>query len=156
MGTLVDRVHRELSDEDIAKIAGTYHAWRGDKGAGKYEDVAGFCKAAKLDEIRKHGHVLTPGRYVGAEEVEDDGEPFEEKMKRLTATVTRAANRSHGSGRRHCQQSQGDWVWWLNQFLRLNIYICRRDWRHCLRVGRGNAWMMCVRACLIAPTPLHV
>jgi len=59
----------------------------GDEGAGDYADVAGFCKAAKLDDIRKHGHVLTPGRYVGAEAVEDDGEPFEEKMKRLTATL---------------------------------------------------------------------
>ena len=87
MGTLVDRVHRELTDEDIAKIAGTYHAWRGDKGAGKYADVAGFCKSATLDDIRKHGHVLTPGRYVGAEAVEDDGEPFDEKMKRLAATL---------------------------------------------------------------------
>ena len=87
LGTLTDRVHRELTDEDIARIAGTYHAWRGDKGAGKYEDVAGFCKAAKLDEIRKHGHVLTPGRYVGAEAVEDDGEPFAEKMARLAATL---------------------------------------------------------------------
>ena len=87
MGTLVDRTHRELTDDDLAKIAGTYHAWRGDKGAGKYADVPGFCKATKLDDIRKHGHVLTPGRYVGAEEVEDDGEPFEEKMKRLTTTL---------------------------------------------------------------------
>ena len=67
LGTLVDRTHRELTDEDIARIAGTYHAWRGDKGAGEYADVPGFCKAATLDEIRKHGHVLTPGRYVGAE-----------------------------------------------------------------------------------------
>ena len=62
MGILVDRVHRELTDEDVAKIAGAYHAWRGDKGAGKYADVLGFCKATKLDDIRKHGHVLTPGR----------------------------------------------------------------------------------------------
>ena len=87
MGTLVDRVHRELTDEDVAKIAGAYHSWRGDKGAGKYADVLGFCKATKLDDIRKHGHVLTPGRYVGAEAVEDDGEPFEEKMKRLASTL---------------------------------------------------------------------
>jgi type I restriction enzyme M protein len=86
IGTLTDRVHRELTDEDIARIAGTYHAWRGDKGAGEYTDVPGFCKAAKLDEIQKHGYVLTPGRYVGAEAVEDDGEPFEEKMTRLAAT----------------------------------------------------------------------
>lgn len=84
---MIDRVHRELTDEDILKIAGTYHAWRGDKGAGKYENVAGFCKSAKLDEIRGHGFVLTPGRYVGAEEAEDDGEPFEQKLKRLTATL---------------------------------------------------------------------
>ncbi len=87
MGTLVDRVHRELTDAGVEKIAGAYHAWRGDKGAGEYADVPGFCIAAKLDDIRKHGHVLTPGRYVGSEAVEDDGEPFEEKMSRLTAML---------------------------------------------------------------------
>jgi type I restriction enzyme M protein len=87
MGTLIDRVHRELSDEDIGKIAGTYHAWRGDKSAGTYADLLGFCKATKLDDIRKHGYVLTPGRYVGAEAQEEDAEPFEEKMKRLTAKL---------------------------------------------------------------------
>ena len=87
LGVLKNRVQRELTDEDVAKIAGTYHAWRGDKGAGKYADMPGFCKAATLDEIRKHGHVLTPGRYVGAEAVEDDGEPFDEKMARLAATL---------------------------------------------------------------------
>jgi type I restriction enzyme M protein len=86
MGTLMDRVHRELTDPDVAKIAGTYHAWRGDLKAAKYADVPGFCNAAKLDDIRKHGHVLTPGRYVGAEAAEQDVEPFDEKMKRLTAT----------------------------------------------------------------------
>jgi type I restriction enzyme M protein len=87
MGRMVDRTHRELTEEDIARIAGTYHAWRGDPDAGEYQDVPGFCKSAALDEIRKHGYVLTPGRYVGAEAVEDDAEPFEEKMKRLTATL---------------------------------------------------------------------
>src|SRR5206468_102880 len=87
LGTMIDRVHRELTDEDIQKIAGTYHAWRGDKGAGKYKEIPGFCKAAKLEEIRAHGFVLTPGRYVGAEEAEDDGEPFEKKLKRLSATL---------------------------------------------------------------------
>ncbi len=87
LGPLVDRTHRELTDEDIAKIAGAYHAWRGEKGAGEYADVPGFCKSAPLEEIRKHGHVLTPGRYVGAEAQEDDGEPFEEKMRRFTATL---------------------------------------------------------------------
>ena len=89
LGTLVDRVHRELSDEDIARIARTYHAWRGEKDAGTYEDVAGFCKSATLAEVEAHGFVLTPGRYVGAEEVEGDGEPFDAKMKRLTATLAR-------------------------------------------------------------------
>ena len=87
MGTLIDRVHRELSDAEIATIAGTYHAWRGD-GAGVYADVPGFCKAAPLEEIRQHGYILTPGRYVGAAEVEDDGEPFEEKMARLVEDLT--------------------------------------------------------------------
>ena len=87
MGTLTDRVHRELSDDDVARIAGTYHAWRGDKDAGTYADVPAFCKAAKLDNIRKHSHVLTPGRYVGSEGIEDDGERFEDKMKRLATTL---------------------------------------------------------------------
>jgi len=97
MGTMVDRTHRDLTDDDLAKIAGTYHAWRGDpilnpplkKGGegGIYKDIPGFCKSATLEEIRKHGHVLTPGRYVGAEAAEDDGEPFEEKMKRLAETL---------------------------------------------------------------------
>ena len=87
MGMLVDRVHRELTDADVAKIVGIYHAWRADRGAEKYADVPGFCNAAKLDDIRKHGHVLTPGRYIGAEAAEEDAEPFEEKMKRLTATL---------------------------------------------------------------------
>jgi len=85
---MVDRTHRELTNDDIARIAGTYHAWRGDKNANKkYEDVPGFCKSAPLEEIRKHGYVLTPGRYVGAEAVPEDTEPFEEKMKRLTAQL---------------------------------------------------------------------
>ncbi|NCD14562.1 MAG: SAM-dependent DNA methyltransferase, partial [Bacteroidia bacterium] len=102
MGMLTDRVHRELTEADLEKIIGTYHAWRGDRGTGvppvakgklgrdaqaTYRDIAGFCKSAKLDEIATHGHVLTPGRYVGAEEVEDDGEPFEEKMPRLVAEL---------------------------------------------------------------------
>ena len=87
LGVMIDRVHRELTDEEIKRLADTYHAWRGNKGAGKYQDVPGFCKSAALDEIREHGHVLTPGRYVGAEEVEDDDEPFEEKMTRLVAEL---------------------------------------------------------------------
>ncbi|MDI6773352.1 MAG: class I SAM-dependent DNA methyltransferase [bacterium] len=87
LGRMVDRTHRELTDEDIARIAATYHAWRGEKEAGAYKDLPGFCKSATLEEIRKHGHVLTPGRYVGAEAREDDGEPFEEKMARLVARL---------------------------------------------------------------------
>jgi type I restriction enzyme M protein len=96
MGTMIDRVHRELTEEDIRKIADTYHAWRGDKsasrgrqstGSSEYKDIPGFCKSATLDDIRHHGHILTPGRYVGAAEQEDDGEPFEDKMAPLTATL---------------------------------------------------------------------
>jgi len=86
-GVLLDRVHRELTDEEIARIAKTYHAWRGEKDAGKYEDVPGFCKSAAAEEIAAHGHVLTPGRYVGAEAVEDDDEAFEDKMRRLATTL---------------------------------------------------------------------
>ncbi|MEZ4221379.1 MAG: class I SAM-dependent DNA methyltransferase [Polyangiaceae bacterium] len=86
LGTMIDRVHRELTDADIERIADSYHRWRGD-GSGKYEDVPGFCKSARTDDIEAHHFVLTPGRYVGAEEVEDDDEPFEEKMARLVAKL---------------------------------------------------------------------
>ena len=111
MGTLIDRVHRELTDADLEKITSTYHAWRGNAGSRggaenaeekktsaseslrasasprEYSDIPGFCKSATTDEIAAHGHVLTPGRYVGAEEVEDDGDPFEKKMPRLVAEL---------------------------------------------------------------------
>jgi type I restriction enzyme M protein len=87
LGTMADRTHLELTDEDIAKIAGTYHAWRGDKNAVNYADMSGFCKVAKIEDIRKHGHVLTPGRYVGAEAAEEDDELFDEKMQRLAKTL---------------------------------------------------------------------
>ncbi len=87
LGRMVDRTHRELTDDDIARISGTYHAWRGEKDAGDYADQPGFCKSATLDETRKHGHVLTPGRFVGAEAQADDGVPFEDKMKRLVAQL---------------------------------------------------------------------
>ena len=92
LGTMVDRRHRELTPEDIKIISDTYHAWRGELVDGqKIEsaDVAGFCKVAKLDEIKKQGSILTPGRYVGAEEEEDDEEEFEEKMKRLTSELSK-------------------------------------------------------------------
>jgi len=94
MGFLVDRKHRELSEDEIARIARTYHAWRGEKDAGKYADVPGFCKSASTDEITAHGCILTPGRYVGAEDIEDEGEPFEEKMKRLTQKLRRQLTES--------------------------------------------------------------
>ncbi len=87
MGRMVDRTHRELTDEEIAHIANTYHAWRGDPDAGEYQDIPGFCKSAPLDEIRHHDYVLTPGRYVGAAEQEEDDKPFEEKMQRLVAQL---------------------------------------------------------------------
>lgn len=87
LGYLVDRTHRELTEEEIARIAATYHAWRGESEAGTYADVPGFCKSATLEEIKSHGYGLTPGRYVGAEEAEDDDEPFEEKMQQLTAKL---------------------------------------------------------------------
>jgi len=80
LGTMVDRTRKELTPDDIATIAGTYHAWR---DGTAHVDVPGFCKRASIDEIRAHHHVLTPGRYVGVQDVEDDGEPFEDKMQRL-------------------------------------------------------------------------
>lgn len=86
LGKMVDRTHREFLTDDIKKIADTYHAYRGTNGQ-EYKDVAGFCKIAKLDEIQKNDYVLTPGRYVGLAEQEDDGEPYEEKMARLTSEL---------------------------------------------------------------------
>ena len=87
LGVMIDRRHRELTDEDVKKISDVYHAWRGEKNSGKYEDVAGFCKSAILKDVEKNGFILTPGRYVGVAEEEDDGEPFEEKMKRLVGEL---------------------------------------------------------------------
>jgi type I restriction enzyme M protein len=85
MGFLKDRVHRELTDEDIDKISDTYHKWR--KDPEKYEDEKGFSKSAQMEEVEKNVFTLTPGRYVGMKDVEDDGIPFEEKMEKLTATL---------------------------------------------------------------------
>jgi len=115
LGEMIDRKHKTLTEEDIKKIADTYHTWRGEmasmetgqtllaaeqstienylKESGEreepegYEDIPGFCKTATIDEIRKNGYILTPGRYVGMEEIEDDGIPFEEKMAELSATL---------------------------------------------------------------------
>jgi len=85
MGQMVNRTLRELTDDEMTRITSAYHAWR--TGEGEYADAAGFCKSAMLDEISGHGFVLTPGRYVGAADVEDDGEPFAEKMATLTAQL---------------------------------------------------------------------
>ena len=93
MGDMVNRRLRELSDEDIKKIANTYIAWQNEDG---YEDVQGYCKVASIDEIKEHDYILTPGRYVGIEEVEDNGEPFEEKMERLTTTLANQFKKSRG------------------------------------------------------------
>ena len=85
MGKMIDRRVRELTEEDIGIIASIYQNWRQGK---EYEDKQGFCKAADLKEIAGQDYVLTPGRYVGIEEQEDDGEPFEEKMMRLTSELS--------------------------------------------------------------------
>ena len=87
MGVMIDRRHRELTDEDVKKISSTYHAWRGENKL-KYADVLGFCKSAKLEEVEKHNFILTPGRYVGVIEEAEDDEKFEEKMKILTAELS--------------------------------------------------------------------
>ena len=111
MGSMISRVHKELTSDDIAKIANTYHAWRQDKQSIEralseqkdevltkellqehkqleaYEDVAGFCKSASLEEIKANDYVLTPGRYVGAAAIEDDGISFEVKMRELSHTL---------------------------------------------------------------------
>ncbi|MDD2464354.1 MAG: class I SAM-dependent DNA methyltransferase [Desulfobulbus sp.] len=87
LGTMIDRTHKELTTEDIAAIARTYHAWRGEAKDGSYEDQPGFCKAATLAEIAANDYVLTPGRYVGAAEIEDDGVLFEAKMAELSRTL---------------------------------------------------------------------
>ena len=86
-GEMADRTHRVLTEADVQRIADTYHSWRGKADAGEYADIAGFCKNATLDEIRGQGHVLTPGRYVDVGDTEVDGEPFEDKMQRLVATL---------------------------------------------------------------------
>ncbi|MEZ5358847.1 MAG: class I SAM-dependent DNA methyltransferase [Candidatus Zixiibacteriota bacterium] len=85
VGHMIDRTHRLFTDEDIARIAGTYHEWR-NKG-GKYEDLKGYCKSATIEEVQKHKYVLTPGRYVGVPDGVDDGVPFDEKMKILTGEL---------------------------------------------------------------------
>ena len=80
MGVMRTRTHRELTDGEITRIANTYHAWRGEADAGEYTDVPGFCYSASLEEIRKQEYIITPGRYVGFEQQDDSGEPYDQKM----------------------------------------------------------------------------
>jgi type I restriction enzyme M protein len=87
LGHMVDRTRQEFTDEDIARIAGTYHAWRGETGAGDYEDIVGFCKAAQQAEIKAYGYVLTPGHYVGAADAESDGVFFADRFAALRETL---------------------------------------------------------------------
>jgi len=92
MGYMADRTHRELTDEDVQEIANVYHTWRGE--GGEYEDVRGFCKSVELNEVKKHDFILTPGRYVGFAEEEEDLEEFHEKMKRLTSELAEQFRKS--------------------------------------------------------------
>ena len=92
LGALVDRRHRELSDDDVKKISETYHAWRGELKHRQYEEIPGFCKAASLEEIKKNGWILTPGRFVGTEEKADDDVLFDERMKQLTSDLAKQMN----------------------------------------------------------------
>ncbi|MBP9224633.1 MAG: N-6 DNA methylase, partial [Verrucomicrobiales bacterium] len=111
IGSMISRTQKEIMPEDIAKIAGTYHAWRSGSASGSdgapapssssapkkdvagatslpdYEDIAGYCKSATLEDMRKHDYVLTPGRYVGAADIEDDGIPFETKMAEMSQAL---------------------------------------------------------------------
>src|SRR5690606_35155743 len=89
MGVMVDRRHREMTDEETKKISDTYHAWRGELKDKKYEDIHGFCKSATLEEVRRQQWILRPGRYVGTEEEEEDDEEFEEKMNNLTSELAK-------------------------------------------------------------------
>ena len=91
LGTMVDRIHRDLSDEDISRIADTVAAFQ----QGTLADEKGFCAVASLQDIAAQDYILTPGRYVGIEEQEDDGEPFEEKMTRLTGELAGLFEQSH-------------------------------------------------------------
>jgi type I restriction enzyme M protein len=95
LGILVARTRKEFGDDDIARITDAYYAWRGEKNAGPYENVPGFCKAATLDEIRGYKHILTPGRYVGASEIEDDEVPFSERFGALRAKLEGQFIESH-------------------------------------------------------------
>ncbi|MFN4247380.1 MAG: N-6 DNA methylase [Flavipsychrobacter sp.] len=95
LGSMISRKQKELTDSHIAKIADTYHNWRGKEWQEKYKDQPGFCKAANIQDIRKNNYVLTPGRYIDFKQEEDDGVVFDEKMKQLTATLKEQMNNAH-------------------------------------------------------------
>ena len=87
IGHMVSRTLKEFSEEDIQKVAQTYHSWKGTNDKS-YEDIAGFCKIANLEEVKNNEYILTPGRYVGLADVEEDEEPFEQKMERITSELS--------------------------------------------------------------------
>jgi type I restriction enzyme M protein len=95
LGTMISRKQKELTDNDIQKIADTYHNWRGKEWKDKYKDIPGFCKSATIQEIRKNNHILTPGRYIDFKEIEEDGETFDEKMKKLTIALSEQIQKAY-------------------------------------------------------------
>ena len=101
LGHMVDRRNRDLSTDDLSRVADTYHAWRGAEGAADYADIPGFCKSAPPDEIKQHGFVLTPGRYVGAAPQEDDGEPFRRQDGSAFHSMAGAAGGGTAAGWSH-------------------------------------------------------
>jgi type I restriction enzyme M protein len=107
MGSMVSRVNKELTNDDIADIAQTYHVWRGEDKDGAYEDIAGYCKSASLDNIKANDYVLTPGRYVGAADIEDDGIPFETKMAELSQTLYLQMAEGEELDKEICQNLEG-------------------------------------------------
>ena len=125
LGYMLDRTRRDLSAEAISRMSDTYHAWRGD--ADEYTDVPGFCKSAALEEIRRHGHVLIPGRYVGAEPQPDDGEPFQEKMARRFP-MAGAAGRGAAAGLGHRGEPGTVGIWDSGPLEQRGITGCREDY----------------------------
>ena len=107
IGSMISRTQKEFDADDIAAVAKTYHAWRGEKKDGSYEDEAGYCKSATLEEIKKHDYVLTPGRYVGAAALEDDGIPFETKMTDLSQTLYQQMEESAKLDKVICKNLKG-------------------------------------------------
>jgi len=94
-GTMISRKQRELTDNDIVNIADTYHKWRSKEQFAEYKDIAGFCKSANIQHIRKNNYILTPGRYIDFKEVEEDGQAFDEKMQMLTSTLSKQMQKAN-------------------------------------------------------------